>query len=61
LQAPVNAPGTPDTGEATVEYAAPSWLTGDYDNDGSFENPQGTATFGVYRGHEKVIYRRELR
>jgi MSHA biogenesis protein MshQ len=61
LQAPVNAPGTPDTGEAAVEYAAPSWLTGDYDNDGSFENPQGTATFGVYRGHEKVIYRRELR
>lgn len=61
LEAPINVPGTPDEGDAIVTYAAPAWLQGDYDNNGSFENPKGTATFGVNRGHERLIYRKELR
>lgn len=62
LTAPTAVPGTPDTGDATVTYDAPSWLEGDFDNDGNFgDDPEATATFGVYRGHERVIYRKEVR
>ncbi|MEK9712873.1 MAG: DUF6701 domain-containing protein [Thalassolituus sp.] len=60
LQAPVDVPGTPDTGDATVTYDAPVWLEGDYDGDGTFEDPTGTVTFGVYRGHHRLIFRREM-
>jgi MSHA biogenesis protein MshQ len=61
LQAPDDVPGTPDTGEAILTFDAPAWLEGDYDNDGSFEDPTGTATFGINRGHERLIYRKEVR
>lgn len=61
LSAPVNVVGVPDTGKASVRYSAPSWLRGDYDGDGSFENPEATATFGIYRGNDRVIYWREIR
>jgi MSHA biogenesis protein MshQ len=62
LLAPTLVPGTPDTGTALIDYDAPSWLKGDFDNDGVFDNdPSATATFGVYRGHERVIFRREVR
>ena len=62
LLAPTLVPGVPDTGTATITYDAPSWLEGDFDNDGVFDNdPSATATFGVYRGHERVIFRREVR
>lgn len=61
LLAPTGVAGSPDTGEATVDYAAPVYLQGDYDNNGSFEDPQGTATFGIYRGHQRKIYQGELR
>ena len=62
LTAPTNVAGTPDTGDATVTYDAPDWLEGDYNGDGSFNNdPSAIATFGIYRGHERVIYKKELR
>jgi MSHA biogenesis protein MshQ len=62
LLAPTLVPGIPDTGTALINYDAPSWLEGDFDNDGVFDNdPSATATFGVYRGHERVIFRREVR
>ena len=61
LLAPNSVAGTPDTGDATVTYPAPSWLQGDYDGNGSFEDPRGVATFGVYRGHQRLIYQREIR
>ncbi len=51
---------TPNTGSGVVTYDAPVWLEGDYDGNGSFENPSATATFGVYRGHDRVIYWREV-
>lgn len=61
LQATSDVPGTPDEGDAVVTYAAPAWLQGDYDSNGSFENPEGTATFGINRGHERLIFRQEVR
>jgi MSHA biogenesis protein MshQ len=61
LLAPTTVPGAPDTGDAGISYTAPTWLRGDYDGDGSFESPSSTVSFGVYRGHERIVYRRELR
>lgn len=62
LAAPTTVAGTPDTGDATVIYDAPFWLEGDFNGDGNFNNdPSATSTFGVYRGHERVIYKKELR
>ena len=60
LLAPTSVAGSPDSGEADVSYTAPVWLQGDYDGNGSFENPQGTATFGVFRGHHRKIYQKEV-
>jgi MSHA biogenesis protein MshQ len=61
LQAPVLYAGTPDTGTATVGFNVPLWLQDDFDNNGSLDDPQATATFGIYRGHDRVIYWREVR
>ena len=61
LLAPTLVPGTPDTGDASLSYTAPLWLRGDYDGDGSFESPSSTVSFGVFRGHERILYRREVR
>ncbi|WP_430461587.1 DUF6701 domain-containing protein [Thalassolituus sp. LLYu03] len=60
LTAPVDVAGTPDTGETQVMYSAPGWLQYDYDEDGTDDNPSATATFGVYRGHDRIIYWREV-
>ncbi|CAH1567944.1 DUF6701 domain-containing protein [Vibrio rotiferianus] len=35
------------------------WLKYDWDNDGSEENPSTIVTFGINRGHDRVIYRGE--
>lgn len=35
------------------------WKKDDLDGDGSLDEPTATATFGVYRGHDRVIYWRE--
>lgn len=60
LRAPVNVAGTPDTGETTLQYASPLWLHDDFDGDGTLEDHSATATFGVYRGHDRIIYWREV-
>jgi MSHA biogenesis protein MshQ len=60
MLAPTSVIGLPDIGEATVIYDAESWLEGDYDNDGTYEDPQGVATFGLNRGHERIIFRKEV-
>ncbi|MFT6857444.1 MAG: MSHA biogenesis protein MshQ [Gammaproteobacteria bacterium] len=60
LQAPTTVAGTPDTGKAIITLTVPSWLQGDYDNNGFYEDPKGIASFGIWRGHQRVIYRREL-
>lgn len=37
----------------------PDWQKDDLDGDGTLDAPTATATFGVYRGHDRVIYWRE--
>ena len=56
------APGADKTGDVTVTYPVPRWLQDDYNLDGTLtdpESPASLATFGVYRGHDRVIYWRE--
>ncbi|TNE71370.1 MAG: MshQ-like protein [Gammaproteobacteria bacterium] len=47
------------TGTDTLVWDVDSWLEYDWDGDGANEDPTGLATFGVYRGHDRVIYWRE--
>lgn len=54
------APGEGSRGDVQVGFPVPVWLTGDYDNDGVLENPSALATFGVYRGNDRIIYWREV-
>ncbi|WP_286221802.1 LamG domain-containing protein [Marinobacter apostichopi] len=52
-------PGAGNTGSVMVEYPVPVYWQDDYDGDGTNENPSAIATFGVYRGHDRVIYWQE--
>lgn len=36
------------------------WKKDDLDSDGNLDDPTAAATFGVYRGHDRVIYWREV-
>lgn len=57
----LGAPGAGHTGSLRYRLTVPSWLSFDWDNDGSFgENPYALATFGVYQGIPSVIYQREV-
>ena len=47
----------------TMDFSALPWLQYNWDGsvDGSLENPpSASATFGQYRGHDRVIYWREV-
>ncbi len=46
-------------GTDTLIWAVQEWLRDDLDGDGSLDDPSGLATFGVYRGHDRVIYWQE--
>lgn len=47
-------------GEDTLVWGGvPDWQKDDLDGDGTLDEPTATATFGVYRGHDRVIYWRE--
>jgi MSHA biogenesis protein MshQ len=37
------------------------WLLGDYDGDGSYDDdPLGRASFGLFKGSDNILFRREL-
>jgi MSHA biogenesis protein MshQ len=56
----IEAPGTGEHGSLRIRYSLPSWLQFDWDGDGSHDDaPTATATFGRYRGSDRVIYWRE--
>lgn len=55
----LSSPGATNTGSVDVTYDAPSWLEYDWAGGGVID-PVGTAIFGQYRGHDKVIYWREV-
>lgn len=46
-------------GTDTLIWDVADWLTDDFNGDGSLEDPSALATFGVYRGHDRVIYWQE--
>ena len=57
----LKAPGADITGDIDVTLTSPSWLKYDWDGDGTDDNdPTGTASFGLYRGDDRVIYWREV-
>ncbi|MDZ7661486.1 LamG domain-containing protein [Thiohalophilus sp.] len=52
-------PDNPIYGNVTVRANAPAYLEFDWDDDGSEQDPESTATFGRYRGDDRIIYWRE--
>lgn len=46
-------------GTDTLTWTVEDWRKDDLDGDGVLDPPAATATFGVYRGHDRVIYWRE--
>jgi hypothetical protein len=59
------APGAGNQGTINIEYDIYSWLKYDWNWNGvdtkSFdENPSATATFGLFRGNDRIIYQREV-
>lgn len=55
------APGANFTGDIGISLTSPTWLQYDWDGDGNHDNdPTGVASFGLYRGDDRVIYWREV-
>ncbi|XLP07518.1 DUF6701 domain-containing protein [Alteromonas marina] len=47
-------------GNYPVSYPPDAWLLWDWDGDGEADNPpSATLTYGVYRGNDNIIYKRE--
>ena len=56
-------PGSGNTGNVNIDVDISShpWLLFDWDQDGSLEShPEVRASFGQYRGHDRIIYWREV-
>lgn len=62
----ITAPGAGNQGEMDVTYESMSWLKFDWSNtdslaDGPYtENPSAVATFGLFRGNDRIISWREV-
>jgi len=57
----LEAPGAGNQGEIGVSYDSYDWLKFDWDNDGAHDdNPSAIATFGLFRGNDRIIYSREV-
>lgn len=57
----LQATGVGNQGEIGVVYDASDWLKYDWDNDGSYDDsPSAVATFGIYRGNDRIIHWREV-
>jgi MSHA biogenesis protein MshQ len=57
------APGTENTGSIpiSVDLGALDWLRFDWDGDNALDaHPDVQATFGQYRGHDRIIYWQEV-
>jgi len=54
------APGLTNDGSVDVLLDVPAWLEFDWQGGGD-EDPVGTATFGRFRGHDRILYWREVR
>ncbi len=56
----LTAPGLGNEGSVRVTPMVPELLRYDWDGSGSFQNPSGLATFGIYQGPKPLIFRREV-
>jgi len=61
----LTAPGAGKQGTVNVEYDIYDWLKYDWDWNGVAakvfdENPSAVATFGLFRGNDRIIYQREV-
>ncbi|NQY87089.1 MAG: LamG domain-containing protein [Colwellia sp.] len=61
----LNATGAGNQGKVKIIYTVPAWLQYDWSWNGvnakEFnENPTSTATFGLFRGNDRIIYQREV-
>jgi hypothetical protein len=57
----LRAPGETNDGSVSVRADVPAWLEFDWNNQApGFEDPVGTAVFGIYEGQDRRIYTREL-
>lgn len=56
----LKAPGARNQGKIDVLYDTYDWLKYDWDNNDSYDNPSATATFGLFRGNDRIIYQREV-
>ncbi len=54
----LTAPGEGNAGQVDLVFDVDSWLEFDWQGSGR-RDPYGQATFGRYRGHDRVIYWRE--
>ena len=55
-----SAPGDDGYVDVTADLSLLDWLHYDWDGDGSHDDdPQGRATFGIYKGRPSLIYLRE--
>ena len=61
-QTQLSAPGVGNQGSSALQYQGDSWLRFDWDNNTatSDSDATATATFGQYRGHDRIIYWREI-
>ena len=57
----LRAPGATYTGDIGISLTSPTWLQYDWDGNGTHDNdPTGVASFGLYRGDDRIIYWREV-
>jgi MSHA biogenesis protein MshQ len=61
----LTAPGAENQGTVLVEYEIYDWLKYDWTWNGVDakvldENPSAVATFGLFRGNDRIIYQREV-
>ncbi len=57
----LQTPGLGNQGEIGVSYDAYDWFKYDWDNDGVYDNlPSAIATFGIFRGNDRVVNWREV-
>lgn len=55
----LKAPGQNFTGSVDVNATVDNWLRFDWNGDGAPDDPTARATFGIYRGDDRIIYWRE--
>ncbi|MCG6199698.1 DUF6701 domain-containing protein [Psychromonas antarctica] len=57
----LSSPGAGKHGSVDVTFDVPNWLKFDWNNGGLYnENPSAQVNFGLYRGNDRIIYRREV-